>query len=227
MNGWIPLAQPIFNGMPMPAPHGEVSVWVDEYSPRPHGPLVRITHLESATHVGTHVDAAAHFIPGGRFIDEYEAEHFIGRGVILDVRREGPVPLRADELDRIEPAIEPDDFVFLYFGYAEHFREDSYHDHPYLDSEAAAWLVARDVRMIGVDTMTPDMPGSHRPPDFDWPVHRTLLGNDTLIIENVGTGAASLLGRRVDVMAVPLPITGADGAPVIPLVRPVAYERRR
>jgi arylformamidase len=221
VNEWIPLAQPIFEGMPMPAPHGEVTVWVDQFRPRPDGPLVRITHLESATHVGTHVDAAAHFIPDGRFIDQYDPAHFMGRGVVIDVRRDGPVPVLADELEAHAPGIERDDFVFLYVGYAERFRDHSYHDHPYLDHDAALWLVDRGVRMVGIDVMTPDMAGPHRPPDFNWPVHHALLGNDILIIENMGTGLASLLGRRVEVMAVPLPISGADGAPVVPLARPV------
>ncbi|MQA83850.1 MAG: hypothetical protein GEV03_04235 [Streptosporangiales bacterium] len=220
--GWVNLSQPLFNGMPRAAAHGDVRIWVDERHMQTRaGPAVaRITHLEMAAHVGTHVDAAIHFIPGGRTIDQYPAETFTGRGVVLDVRREGASPLGVDELRESDPAIEPDDIVLLWFGYAERFREPSYHEHPYLATDAAEWLVERGVRMLGVDTVTPDMPGARRPPDFDFPVHTRLLGRDILIIENLGPGLATLAGRRVEVMAVPFAIEDGDASPVVPLARP-------
>ena len=76
--------------------------------------------------------------------------------------------------------------------------------------------------MVGVDTITPDLPGAHRPADYHFPVHMRLLGAEVLIMENVGPGVAELVGRRVEVVAVPLPIRGADGSPVMALAREVA-----
>jgi arylformamidase len=38
------------------------------------------------THIGTHIDAPAHMIRGGRSISDYLASKFIGNGVVIDAR---------------------------------------------------------------------------------------------------------------------------------------------
>src|SRR5689334_13263881 len=47
-----------------------------------------ILHYEIKTgmHVGTHIDAPAHMLSGGKFLDSYPVEKFFGRGVIIDAR---------------------------------------------------------------------------------------------------------------------------------------------
>jgi arylformamidase len=216
---WVDLSQPLFDGMPRASAHGDVSFWIDRLSPQtPAGPLsVNITHMEMATHVGTHIDASIHFIPSGKTIDQYPTDRFIGPAVILDMRREGVVPVTAAELQAAEPAIQSGDIVLIYFGYAERFRDESYHHHPYLSTDAADFLVERGASILGTDTVTPDLPGPHRPEGFDWPVHQRLLGNEVLVIENLGPGLAKLLNRRVTVAAVPFRIEGADASPITPL----------
>lgn len=164
-----------------------------------------------------HIDAARHFVPDGRTIDQYRQDRFLGPAVILDVRREGVVPLTAAELKRERPEIQPGDMVFLYFGYADRFRKESFHLHPYLSNDAADFLVERRISILGVDTVTPDLPGRHRAEGFCWPVHTRLLPSDILVIENLGLGLKEILGRRVTVAAVPCRIEGRDGAPVVPL----------
>jgi kynurenine formamidase len=171
------------------------------------------THMVMTAHTGTHIDAARHFYPEGPTLDTYPDERFVGPGVVLDVRREGPVPLTADELRRAAPAIEPRDIVLLYFGYAERFGTDAYADHPYLTPDAAQFLVDARVNIVGTDTITPDVPVRHRPDGYDQAVHRTLLGNDVLIIEHLGPGLRQVAGTRVTIVAFPLLIRGSDGAP--------------
>src|SRR5262249_22982205 len=88
----------------------------------------------------------------------------------------------------------------------------AYDEHPYLSDEAARWLVDRGVRMLGVDTPTPDLPVAGRPPGFDWPVHRILLSNHVLVVEHL-CNLEPLEGQRVDLMVMALNVRGADGAP--------------
>jgi kynurenine formamidase len=218
---WVDLSQPLFVGMPCAAALGEVNLRVDRLLLEdPHETAVSevcITHLQMAAHAGTHIDAARHMITDGRTIDQYPLERFLGPAVVLDVRREGAVPLTADELRLAEPTIRRGDMVLLYFGYAERFRDDSYYLHPYLSNEAADFLVSRGVSILGVDTLTPDLPGPRRPPGFDFPVHARLLGNDILIIENLGVGLKRILRKRTLVLAAPLRIEGGDASPVVPL----------
>ncbi len=216
---FVELSQPLFNGMPRAKTHGDVKFWVDRSCrPLASGSLeVCITHLEMAAHVGTHIDAARHFVPGAPTIDQYPQDRFIGPAVILDVRRQGVVTLTADELRKASPSIQPGDMVLLYFGYADRFRDESYHSHPYLSNDAADFLVERKISILGVDTVTPDLPGLYRPQGFDFPIHTRLLGNDILVIENLGVGLKEALGRRVSVAAVPFRIEGGDASPIVPL----------
>jgi arylformamidase len=88
-----------------------------------------------------------------------------------------------------------------------------------VSDDAARWLVERSVPIVGLDLQTPDLPAGARGSSFDFPAHRILLGGDCLIIENLGPTLAGVLGQRMELVAVPLPIPGADGSPVRPFAR--------
>lgn len=220
---WIDLSQPLFPGMPHAKPHGELEHSVDRI-PVPEPIRLRITHLKLAMHMGTHIDAAAHFIPNGKVINQYLTSQFTGEGVIVDVRREGAVTIDVDDLEGATPAIQNGDIVFLYTGYAEKFGVEDVHEtgHPYLTVDAAQWLVSNGVKLLGMDVFTPDAPDGFRPEGFDWPVHQVLLGNDTLIVENLGPGLAEAVGKRVEIVCVPFHIHDSDASPVVPLARVIA-----
>ena len=70
-----------------------------------------------------------------------------------------------------------------------------------------------NVKLVGVDCVTVDMPLQLRPPDFAYPAHRTLLGNDVLIIENLAD-LSPVSGKRLQIFAFPLRITGSDAGHV-------------
>ena len=214
----VDLSQPYRHGMPAVGPHG-----APDFSPivsRLNGSPFTIGRLSMSVHTGTHMDAPRHAIADGSTLDEYALDRFMGPGVVLDVRREGPVALTAAHLAAAEPEIRPGDIVLLCFGYASRFGSAEYvESHPYLADDAAELLVERRVPLMGLDLQTPDLPAGRRPAQFAFPAHHILLGGDCLIIENLGVGLERLLGRRVEVCAMPLPIPQADGSPV----RPVAW----
>lgn len=214
---WIDLSHAVYPGMPHSEPHGDVAIWVDELV-RTQGTF-RITHLQMATHIGTHIDAPCHYIEGGKSIDQYPTSRFIGPGVALDLRREGAVAVTVEDLETATPRIQDGDIVFMHFGYAERYGKSAWVGHPFLSEDAARWLVAHGIPLVGVDVLTPDLPEGFRPEGFGWPVHRILLGADVLVLENLGPRIAQVTGHRLDVFAVPMTITGADAAPVVPLVR--------
>jgi arylformamidase len=220
----VDLSQPLFDGAPAGKPHGVAAFPIDVLHQNCIDD-VSITHMRMSAHVGTHVDAPRHFFPDGRTVDQYAVSRFVGEAVVLDLRREGIQPVTADELCAAGMEIKPGDFAFLYFGYAERFGRPEYHDHPYLSDDGADWLIEQGVGLLGVDTLTPDIPERARPKDFHFPVHRRLLGNDVLIIENLGPGLGTLAGERVRVVAAPLCILGADGAPVRVVARKLSSAR--
>lgn len=223
-NEWTSLAQTLYTGMPAPVNTGEV---VFSASERVLGEqcAVRVSRLEMAAHVGTHVDAANHFIPSGKSIDQYDESKFTGSGLVLDVRRDEPSALERSELAELGADVKEGDIVLFCFGFGDKYGTPGYRRHPYLSVGAAEWLVERRVKLVGFDLMTPDMPEPLRPEGFDWPVHQVLLGNDVLVMENLSATLTDFVGQRLQISAAPMPIRGADGAPCVPLVRSAAGER--
>jgi kynurenine formamidase len=215
-DGVVDLSQPLERDMPAVQPHGR-----PDFEPVVHelnGWPFTIGRISMSAHTGTHLDAPRHALREGKTLDEYPVERFMGEGVALDLRREGPVAVTAGELASAKPEIRPGDIALLWFGYADRFGSDAYRlSHPYLSDDAAQFLVDRRVPMVGLDLQTPDRPASQRGPQFGFPAHRILLGADCLIVENLGPGLAALAGHRLQVVAVPLPLPGADGSPVRPL----------
>lgn len=102
--------------------------------------------------------------------------------------------------------------MILSAGWADKYGTNEYEPWPWLSEAAAEWLVERDVTMVCVDNTSPDMPRIGRPDDWWFSVHRTLLENDVLIAEHL-TNVADLIGKRVDVIGLPIAIEAGDAAP--------------
>src|SRR5690606_3350544 len=104
--------------------------------------------------------------------------------------------------------------------WAPKVRTEAYERHASLTPEAAEWLLAKQVKMVGVDFATPDLATSNRPEGFDWPVHQTLLPHGILIAEHVNN-LGLLSNRRVEVIFAGLSIIGSDGAPARAMARAI------
>lgn len=68
----IDLTQPVRPGMPVFPEDPEVT-----FEPAAAMPPWRVTRLGLGTHSGTHIDAAAHYVPDGVTIDQYPLERFV------------------------------------------------------------------------------------------------------------------------------------------------------
>lgn len=179
-----------------------------------HG--VNVTLLGCSVHSGTHVDAPCHFIEGGRDASQLSLEDASGDAVCLDVPAAAEDEITRDRLERAaRDLLRRGDIVLIHTGFGRFFTEDPerYKHHPFLSPDAAAWLVERGARMVALDIPTPDRPEWLRPPGFDFPVHKTLLGSGVLVAEHLAN-LDRVAGRRMRVYAFPLPIRGGDGSPV-------------
>jgi len=74
------------------------------------------------------------------------------------------------------------------------------------------------VKLVAVDTITPDLPLDLRPDDFTYPVHRALLKKGILIAEQIANLEA-FGARRAEFMFCPIPIENSDGSPARVLAR--------
>ena len=88
-----------------------------------------------------------------------------------------------------------------------------YKEHPYLSEEAAAWLVRRGVKLLGMDSPTPDDPRSGPNNPQDSPNHQILLGAGVILVEYL-CNLSALTQSEVELIVLPLKLKGADGSPV-------------
>jgi arylformamidase len=176
---------------------------------------LNVTCLDVCVHHGTHIDAPLHFVPGGRAAHELTLEEVCGPAVGLEVRRGPAEEIGVRDLEAQSVRVEKGDIVFIHTGWGSYFTTDTerYQLHPYLGTDAAEWLLERQVKLVALDVPTPDMPEPVRKPGFNWPVHHLLLEGGTLIAEHLNH-LDRVAGRRFRAFAFPLPIVGSDGSPV-------------
>ena len=218
LGDWIDLTHPFSADVPrvgmFPAPV------ITRIAEMPTQPL-NVTRVETVVHVGTHVDAPRHFFLDGPTMEAIPLDRLMGPGVVVRIDKSADGVVEPADLDRAEPDIEPGDIVAIDTGWADRWGTPDWDHQPCLSVAAARWLVERRVKLLAVDTPTPDLPLDRRPPGFAWPVHRALLGHGTLIAEQLANLRA-LAGRRVEFLFAPLPIVGSDGSPARVLARPAA-----
>ena len=85
----------------------------------------RETILHMYSHTGTHMDAPAHMIEGGKTLDAFPAEAFVGPGLALDCRglREIPLSLLRAHEDEIRRA----DFLLFCTGWDKRWGRAEYY----------------------------------------------------------------------------------------------------
>lgn len=202
------LSHPIISGMQVypgdPAVSIESALAVAE-----DGVDVSLLHLGS--HTGTHLDAPSHTVAGGRTTGSISLDELVGDAMLVHLSELAPhasygLTEVTAALGGLPPAVPA--MVIMDTGWAKHFGTDEALKHPALDPDAAAELMRRGMRLLAVDTLSPDPTGGG---STDFPVHEVILGSDGLIVENI-TGLEGL-PERLRVGFFPLRID-ADGAPL-------------
>lgn len=165
---------------------------------------VAVSRLALGSHTGTHVDAPAHLVPGGRGMAEVRLDELVGEAIVL--RATGADAGEAVGLDDLDAPDEVPPIVIVEFGWARWADGERATRHPFLHPDAVRELLRRGMHVLAVDTLSPDPTGGS-----ESPVHEIVLGADGLIVENL-CGIESL-PPRVRVGFFPLRIDG-DGAPL-------------
>ncbi len=165
---------------------------------------------EADVRMRTHVDAASHFYPEGKTIDQYSLGRFILPGIVVTaLNLEDDEPIGPECLAEALSLLPKGGAIAIRTDWDRYWKTDRYRRHPHLTSEVANDLVAAGVGLTAIDALNPDstvQQTSH--------VHETLLGNDILIVENL-TGLAQLQpGTIYQFSFVPLLLRALDGSPV-------------
>lgn len=162
--------------------------------------------FSSGMHVGTHIDGPMHMTSDTRLISQLPLETFTGNGILLDVRGEQEIEFQESWRSKIHQ----DDVVLFYSGLDVLWEEPQYFtDYPVITDELARFLAGQQVKMVGIDWVSPDY--------HPYRVHEILFKNNVLILENLTNLGQLLHETGFEVLAFPLKIE-ADSS----LVRVVA-----
>ena len=166
-----------------------------------------VTSLRLGSHTGTHVDAPAHTVAGGRTMDLVALEELVDDALVIHVPGLGDrATIGIEDLGDLPERVPS--IVVVDTGWARHFGTERALRHPALGVDAARLLVERGMHVLGVDTLSPDPTDAAGTTEF--PVHEVVLGGDGLIVENL-TGLDGL-PSRVRIGVFPLRLA-EDGAP--------------
>ena len=144
------------------------------------------------THFGTHMDFPYHMIDDGKKSSDFKLENFIGKGKVININN--------PDLD----SIEDEDVFLLYSEHIEKGIDNLFNDVPVLYENLVDFLITKKPKMLLLDIPTPDK--------FPYPIHKKILGNDILIVENV-CNMKLLIDKKFKVYAIPLNFEEFDGSP--------------
>ena len=178
--------------------------------------LFRTQKINASVSLGTHMDAPAHVIPGGRTIDKLTLEELVVDCVVIDVSQEAHenylvMPSAIEKFEKEHGEIADHSLVIFYTGWSKYWgNPEKYHNKfgfPSVDVSMAEILLQRKVVGLGIDTFSCDT-GKN-----GFPVHRAILGADKYLVENIAN--ANLLptiGGKIFVL--PTKLNNATEAPV-------------
>ena len=175
--------------------------------------ICNVSLCSFSTHVGTHIDSPRHFFDDGPGVDELPLTTLCGTASLLRVDAELTGPISGQDREDAGKHVRRGDRLFIDTGFSPTFVDGDILRHPYLEPDAAEWLLEREVAVVVLDTLSPEVPNFMRDDrTFEHPIHRMLLSAGTLIVENANM--LPELPERFDVHILPLPLVGGDGAPV-------------
>lgn len=190
------------------------------------GLSIQVEEFFSSTHVGTHMDAPCHFVPGRQGVPEIPLERLIAPAAVVDIREKvalnSDYELKTDDLQQWENTtgrLLNDVILLVRSGWSKHWANrtayignsdndaDNLH-FPGVAPSTSRWLIKnRNVYGIGVETLSLDYGPSKK---FD--THVTLNDKNIYGLENVGDiSELPIYGATVHVM--PMKLGGACGAP--------------
>ena len=195
-----------------PLAHGQTTFSTDpKLSIIAHGTVAtikyNISQISMGSHQGTHLDAMFHFVEDGKTIDQMPLDWFYGTTHVLRIPKQPREELMVADFKPYEHFLLPGAKVIYETGWHRQFGQPRFFDDfPSLTQDAAHYLVARGIRMLGMDTPTPSR---------DWlEVHRILLDSSAEVVVVESLANLDQLPDQFIFMGFPLLFQGRDGSPI-------------
>jgi arylformamidase len=175
------------------------------------GDAANVSMLSMGSHTGTHMDAPLHFVADGKGLDEMDFEATIGPARVIEIS--DPVAVSAAELE--DQVIDAGDRILFKTRNSDRRWVDLPFDEDfvYVSAGAAAHLVERGVRLVGVDYLSV---GGFKSDGVE--THTELLEAEIWVIEGLDLSRVS--AGEYELICLPLKILRSDGAPARAILRP-------
>lgn len=188
----IDISVPIRTGM-VTYP-GDPQVLLERVESIPDGSSANVSRLDLGVHTGTHVDAPVHFFEGAAGTDQLPLDVLNGPCQVVETPR-----LDESAVESVPAGTErvlfktPNSELWALETFPDEFER--------FDGAGARALVARSLKLVGVDFLSV---GDH-------PAHRTLLGAEVVVVE--GLDLRGVEAGSYELHCLPLQLIGSDGAP--------------
>lgn len=168
------------------------------------------TSIHLGSHSGTHMDAPAHFYDHVYGIDEIDLSQVCGYVSIVNFTGKGKGELVG--LCDVKSISVTSRMIFV-FGWYKYWKTDGYYeDFPFFSQEAVQYLVEKGLRVMALDTPSPDSVKDIGNKE-DSPNHKFLLKKGVVLIEYLTNTNKLLNGKNYSLVALPLKLKGIDGSP--------------
>jgi arylformamidase len=175
------------------------------------GDAVNDSVLLCSVHTGTHVDAPLHFLADGADVTRLSLDALIGPAAVAALP-DVDVIMPAD-LDALKLPVDTQRLLLRTRNSEGWRREDRNFrtDFVALTADAARWVVAQGIRLIGVDYLSVQIFRG------DPQTHIVLLQAGVVIVE--GLNLAEVAPGSYELICLPLKLAGAEGAPARAVLR--------
>jgi len=165
-----------------------------------------VSRLDLGAHSGTHVDAPAHFVPGGADLDSIPLDRFVGPARVVHVP-DGADLITPEVLDAVGLPPATERVLFRTRNSRLWAQGHSVFDAHFvaISNAGAHWLIERGTRLVGIDYL------SVGPYDNTEPTHRAFLESGVVLLE--GLDLTNVAPGLYQLVCLPLRVAGAEGAP--------------
>jgi arylformamidase len=176
------------------------------------GDDANVSQLTAGVHIGTHVDAPAHFIAGGASSGDLDLDALIGEAWVVGFPEAAVID--ADALEHAAISNEATRLLLKTRNQAiwASGHEQFVRDYVAVNESGARWLVDHGIRLVGIDYL------SIAPWGASVPTHRILLGAGVIVVEGLVLNAVT--AGRYRLTCLPMKLLDSDGAPARAVLEP-------
>lgn len=202
----IDISLPLSNSTVVYPNNAPLSIETHAHMPESTTHLSKIT---MGTHTGTHIDAPMHAVIDAPTLDQIPLETFVGVCRVVDATHRGAGEcVKKEDIGEVGPG----DRILIKTSNSIRGFDKFYDDYVYLDGDAADWLAAEGVGLVGIDYLSIKQRGSK-----DQRPHTSLLEKNIPIIEGINLNHVG--PGYYEIICLPLKFIGVEGGPARIILR--------